>query len=71
VSENLDLVRSVLAEWHRGALRTVEWAHPEIVFVLADGPEPGQWTGVARLAAYWRDFLRTWDDYRIRYERQP
>ena len=65
MSENLDLVRSILAGWERGDFRSVEWAHPEIEFVIADGPSPGTWTGVAGMAAAWREVFSAWDEIRI------
>jgi hypothetical protein len=46
-SANLDLVRSILAAHERGDYGSVEWAHPEIEWVLADGLTPGCWTGLA------------------------
>jgi ketosteroid isomerase-like protein len=64
-SANLDLVRSIFAAWDRGDFgRAAEWAHPEIEFVIADGPSPGRWTGLAGLADSWRDFLSAWEDVR-------
>ncbi|HME03534.1 MAG TPA: nuclear transport factor 2 family protein [Solirubrobacteraceae bacterium] len=63
--QNVDLVRSLLAEWDRGDFRSREWAAPGVEFVLADGPEPGRWHGVAGLAAYWRDFLRHWQGFHV------
>ncbi len=63
-SANLDLVRSILAGWERGDYGSTDWAHPEIEFVLADGPTPGRWIGVAEMAAGFRDWLSAWEDYR-------
>src|SRR6266576_4312288 len=60
--ENLDLVRSITAAWERGDYNNVEWAHPEIEYLIVDGPSPGTWTGLAGMAHGWRDFLRAWEE---------
>jgi ketosteroid isomerase-like protein len=67
-SANVDLVRSIYASWERGDFGSTEWAHPEIEFVLADGPSPGSWTGRAGMAAGYRDWLSAWEDFRATAE---
>ena len=46
-------------------LSSAEWADPEIEFVVADGPEPGSWTGLPAMAEASRDFLGAWEDCRV------
>ena len=67
-SANLDLVRSIYADWERGDFRSVEWAHPEIEFVMVGGPSPGTWTGLAGIAEAARDFVSAWEDLRTEAE---
>ena len=61
-------LRSIYAKWERGDFSSVEWAHPEIEYVHADGPEPDSWRGVTEMAAYWRDQLSAWEGYGGRAE---
>jgi ketosteroid isomerase-like protein len=63
-SANLDFVRSLYAAWERGDYSSVEWAHPDIEFVIADGPSPGTWKGLAGMAEGYRDFLGAWEEFR-------
>jgi ketosteroid isomerase-like protein len=65
MSENLDLVRSILADWERGDFSSTEWAHPGIEFVWADGPSPGTWTGVAGLTEGSGDLFAAWAGVRF------
>jgi ketosteroid isomerase-like protein len=69
VSSNLDLVRSLYAAWERGDWSSADWAHPEIEFLIADGPAPGRWTGPAGIAEGTRDALSAWKTFRIDAER--
>ena len=60
--ENVELVRSIYEDWERGDFSSSEWADPEIEYVMADGPSPGSWTGVAEMAHAWREVLSAWAD---------
>ncbi len=60
---NLELVRSIFARWERGDWSDAEWADPQIVFAIADGPDQRAIRGTAALSQTWREFLRAWDDY--------
>ena len=63
-SANLDLVRSIYANWERGDWSSAEWAHPEIEYVSDDPLLPlGHTTGVAGMANIWRNWLRAWKDF--------
>src|SRR2546430_15459102 len=65
MSENMDLVRSIYADWERGDFSSADWAHPEIEWTAIGGPEPSSGKGIASLDAAWRDFLGAWGDYRV------
>jgi ketosteroid isomerase-like protein len=65
---HVELVRSIYAAWERGDFSVVEWAHPDIEFVSADGFEGGTRTGLAGMAQAWRDWLGAWEDYRVEVE---
>jgi ketosteroid isomerase-like protein len=61
----VELVRSIYADWERGDFSSAEWADPEIEVVIADGPAPGTWTGVAGMAQSHREFLSAYDGLRM------
>jgi ketosteroid isomerase-like protein len=63
---NVDLVRSIYAAWDRGDFTKSDWAHPEIEYVITDGPHPGRWIGIVAVADVLHDELRAWDDFRAK-----
>jgi ketosteroid isomerase-like protein len=65
MSENLDLVRSIYADWERGDWSSAWWAHPDIEYVMVDEPGSATHKGLDAMANAWRAFLGAWADYRI------
>jgi ketosteroid isomerase-like protein len=63
--ENVELVRSIYAASERGDFTAAEWAHPDIEYVVADGPDAGSWRGLADMADAARARLSPWEGYRI------
>ena len=64
MSSNLDLVKSVYAEWEKGDFSSTGWADPEIEFAVVGGLDSGSWKGVAAMAEAWATQLRAWQGLR-------
>jgi len=67
-SANVELIRAIYAAWERGDYSSSDWQHPEIEFVMADGPTPGKGVGTVGIADAWGSFLSAWGDFRHRAE---
>jgi ketosteroid isomerase-like protein len=65
VSANLDLVRSIYADWERGDFSSVEWAHPEMEYVWADGVSPSSWKGLAAAGEGFGSWMTAWEGFRV------
>jgi ketosteroid isomerase-like protein len=66
VSENVELVRSLYKAWERGW--PADRVDPEIEWVVAGGPDPGTWKGLAAVTDAIRDQLSDFEDWRIEPE---
>ncbi len=58
-SSNLDLVRSICAAWEQGGYSSAGWAHSEIPFRLADGPDLASSMGMGGMVEYTRHCSRS------------
>jgi ketosteroid isomerase-like protein len=65
MSANLDLVRSISADWERGDLSRADWADPAIEVIYADGPSPGTYTGTAGMAEGIRQVASAWEEFSV------
>jgi ketosteroid isomerase-like protein len=66
--ENVKIARSIYAAWGRGDFSRVGWAHPEIEYVIVEGPAPGSWRGLAGLEEGGLGILSAWKGLRVEAE---
>lgn len=69
MSANVDLVRSIYADWERGDFGSADWAAPDIAWTYADGPSARTWVGHQGLIDGSREWLSAWEDFRNHPER--
>ena len=67
--ENLDLVRSICADWESGDFSRIDWADPDIEFAWPEGLD-ASWGGHGRraLAEGWGTTLAAFDDLTVTAE---
>jgi ketosteroid isomerase-like protein len=63
VSDNLELVRSIYADWARGDYSSAAWAHPQIEYLGGDSVESEVSTGIEAMGASWERFRENWRDF--------
>jgi ketosteroid isomerase-like protein len=63
MSANLELVRSIFADWERGDFRRVDWADSEIELVRPEASDGAVLKGQAATSEGWRNWRSAWDDY--------
>ena len=62
-SANVELVRSIFADWERGDFRRVDWAAPDIELVRPDSLDGDELKGLASSARGWREWLSEWEGF--------
>jgi hypothetical protein len=64
VANNVDLVRSIYADWERGDFTRGDWADPAIELVRPDSLDGDALKGRDASAGGWREWLAAWEDFR-------
>jgi hypothetical protein len=63
MSQNLDLVRSIYADWERGDYTRTGWAHPEIEFASVGSFDTFRARGLAGMSDFVREMFGTFADW--------
>ena len=63
-----DVVRATYDHWEGGDFGWTAWADPDIEFVLADGPTPGEWHGIPAMAAAWAELISSFEGLAVEAE---
>ena len=58
----MEIVRDLFERWNRGDYTKIEWADPDIEFVMQT-PGGGSWRGIDEMRTAWLDFLKVWQGF--------
>jgi ketosteroid isomerase-like protein len=64
MSANLELVRSIYADWARGDFTHADWADPAIELVRPESLDGDALIGRDASSGGWREWLDAWKDFR-------
>jgi hypothetical protein len=64
MSENVDLVRSIYADWERGDFSRDNWADPALELVRPESLDGDALKGRDASSGGWREWLGAWKDFR-------
>ena len=62
--ENIRIVRTIYAEWERGDFSSVDWAHPEIEFLIP-GIDQRSERGIESMGRAWAQWLRAFEGFSV------
>jgi ketosteroid isomerase-like protein len=70
--ENVEVVKRIFRAWERGDFSSVDWAAPDIEFVLhsrREGPGDEVLHGAEAMGRAWGEWLSAWDEFRLTAQR--
>jgi len=68
--ENIDLLRKLYERWERGDFATAEFFDPEVESArIGIGDLFGEWRGIDQMSSATVEYLKAWEDLRIKAER--
>jgi ketosteroid isomerase-like protein len=62
--QNVEIVKRIFARWERGDFSSVDWADPEIEYVVP-GPDPQVHRGIEAMNRSWGEWLEVFEDMTV------
>jgi len=63
--ENVETARRIYRDWEQGDFSSVDWADPDIEFMLGSGADEAVHRGTEAIGQAWAEWLRAWDEFRV------